>query len=386
MSAIPFEQAIEEISNGGQLFSEAGETQHVDGLKQVFVLRDAALAKAMAADVARVKKREMTVDQFKAKHADHLNVLIDPDHPDLGPKNNQFVVLRDGKLIPVDSNDATKVVEGDLFVATEVKGIPVKTAFQLVKEEAFAKTLNQYSAVTGTEVRMIQTLARELTSHGKKATIDFYRGPVQHTNGYYTAQGIITLNLLIGNPDWKGCLSIGGGHWHEDSSKDNAYKLKSSLHPGKLAAFGPPLSREKSKYEESTLFERDGGYPAKRPWYPFSGNIYQEVIPSAFEGYPYPIKILFLHKGTPALATPGGQVFIEMLQDTETIPLFISCDIVIGETSMYADYIIPDLSYIVRNFFGDLGQIYKSTKRHMVTITQTNSWRFFRLKRSPNSK
>ncbi|KKK73314.1 hypothetical protein LCGC14_2895080, partial [marine sediment metagenome] len=41
-------------------------------------------------------------------------------------------------------------------------------------------------------------LADELTSHGKKAAVEFYRGPVQHTNGYYTAQALITLNLLIG--------------------------------------------------------------------------------------------------------------------------------------------------------------------------------------------
>ena len=32
----------------------------------------------------------MTLEEFKAKHADNLDYLIDPDHPDLGPKNNQF--------------------------------------------------------------------------------------------------------------------------------------------------------------------------------------------------------------------------------------------------------------------------------------------------------
>jgi anaerobic selenocysteine-containing dehydrogenase len=37
-----------------------------------------------------------------------------------------------------------------------------------------------------------------------------------------------------------------------------------------------------------------------------------------------------------------------MIQDTQKIPLFIATDIVIGETSMYADYIFPDLSYLER--------------------------------------
>ena len=39
----------------------------------------------------------MTVEAFKAKHAAHLDMLIDPDHPDLGPKNNQFV-LQGGRI------------------------------------------------------------------------------------------------------------------------------------------------------------------------------------------------------------------------------------------------------------------------------------------------
>ena len=32
----------------------------------------------------------MTIEAFKEKHAANLQYLIDPDHPDLGPKNNQF--------------------------------------------------------------------------------------------------------------------------------------------------------------------------------------------------------------------------------------------------------------------------------------------------------
>jgi anaerobic selenocysteine-containing dehydrogenase len=70
---------------------------------------------------------------------------------------------------------------------------------------------------------------------------------VQHTNGYYTAQAIITLNLLLGNVDWKGGLSKGGGHWHDDGSKPGQpFRLTSGLHLGKLTAFGHRLTREKA--------------------------------------------------------------------------------------------------------------------------------------------
>ena len=532
---IDFDQAIDEIVNGGDLFGEG----NVPGLKDIFVLRDPDVAKEMADDVKAIESGDMTVAEFKQKHSANLDVLIDPDHPDLGPKNNQFVFMpgriehgrkeldkwftndsfgsvnridhtsiceqshhiaykqmnspgkthlkpdimnsefviffgaspfdatfgpthmvekitkglveRNFKYAVVDprlsktaakawrwlpvkpgmgdaaialgmarwiienerydatflenpnldaagedgetnSTDATHLVRTDemvflapedaglevppvpededeepqfvvmteggpalhsqatvaqLEVDTSVNGIPVKSVFTLLTERAQEKTLEEYAELAGISVDDIVELADELTSHGKKAAVEFYRGPVQHTNGYYTAQALITLNLLIGNVDHKGGLMKGGGHWHEEGDKAGPYNLK-ELHSGKLKKFGVPINREGKKYDKSTLFERDDGFPAQRPWYPLTSNVFQEVIPAAGAAYPYPIKALWLHKGTPAFSSPAGHAQIEILRDTTKIPLFIYCDIVVGETSMYADYIIPDITYLER--------------------------------------
>jgi anaerobic selenocysteine-containing dehydrogenase len=259
----------------------------------------------------------------------------------------QHVVARDGQLVAIDAEDTKDAVEGDLFVSTMVNGVAVKSGLQLLRDEAFSRDWSAYVEETGIGYDQIEAVARELTSHGKRAGVEMYRGPVQHTDGYYAGCAIICLNLLIGNLDWKGGMSRGGSHWHEFGGKDgNVYHFK-KMHPAKLANFGPKITREKSRYEDYTLF-REEGYPARRPWYPFSGNIYQEVIPSFAMGYPYPGKILFLHKGTPCLASPAGNTNIAMLRDQKKVPLFIACDIVIGESSMYADYIVPDLTYLER--------------------------------------
>jgi anaerobic selenocysteine-containing dehydrogenase len=84
--SIGFEQAIAEIVEGGNLFGEGP----VEGLKDICVLRDPKIHEALAKDAAAVAGKKMTLDEFKAKHADNLKYLIDPEHPDLGPKNNQF--------------------------------------------------------------------------------------------------------------------------------------------------------------------------------------------------------------------------------------------------------------------------------------------------------
>ncbi|RMF41224.1 MAG: hypothetical protein D6753_10010 [Planctomycetota bacterium] len=172
---------------------------------------------------------------------------------------------------------------------------------------------------------------------------EFYRGPAQHTNGYYQCQSLILLNLLVGNCGWKGGWSAGGGHFHEFGGKAaNPYNF-ADLHPGKLTAFGPPVTRERMRYEDTSLFDGEH-YDAQRPWYPFTSNVYQEVIPAAGAEYPYNIGCLFLHKGTPVMSCPAGHKQIEILRDPKKVPLFIASDITVAETSMFADYIIPDLS------------------------------------------
>lgn len=536
---IEWDQFINDVIKGGKLFSDIGDDRHYPGFEEVFALRDPAISKSMASDVSKIKAKEMSVEEFKTKHADNLDKLIDPNHPDLGPINNEFIfnsgrmehgrkemrkfftkncfgsinqfdhysiceeshhvaysemthhkthhlkvdllnaefvifwgtgafsanfgltpmaekvtssmVGRGMKTAVIDprlSNDASKanwwlpikpgedgalamamirwiienerydkafltnsnkaaakadnetcwsnathlvriidghpqkllrasevglgsendfvvsiggaleavspensdkVVEGDLFVDTVLNGEQVKSSFQLLKEESFKYSLANYSKITGIPVRQIIEVAREFTSHGKKSAIDFYRGPCQHSDGYYASTVIIALNIMVGNPDWKGGLTKGGSHWHEFGGKPgNIYNTITKPYGG-FKQFGITVSRESSgEYEESTLFERDG-YPAKRPWYPLASGVYQEILPSQAQGYPYKAKIMLLHKGTPALAIPGsGYTDIETLANPDKLPLFIACDIVIGETSMYADYIMPDLTYLER--------------------------------------
>ncbi|MDR7483968.1 MAG: molybdopterin-dependent oxidoreductase [Armatimonadota bacterium] len=542
---ITWEQAINEITNGGRLFADIPGEEHrvVEGFKDVWALRDPALARAMAADVALVKSKRMTVEQFKARYRAHLHVLIDPDHPDLGPKNNQFVywkgrekggrgdfvtrfagdafgtvnrhghttvcqgslyftgkamsdqyrggtwtggrkfywqadtehaefiifvganpleanygpplragkvtggivsgrlkiavvdprfsrsaskawkwipnrpgteaavalamirwiieqrrfdakylananraaaaadgeptwsnaswlvkiedhqpgkflraaeiglsdrdlfvVFKDGTPVAVDPYDTRTPVEGDLLVDTVVGGVRVKSALQVLYDEARKRSIAGWAALAGVSADDLIEVAREFTSHGKRAAVDLHRGCSQHTNGFYNCFTWYALNTLIGNYDWKGGSAWASAYDQAGGRPGAPFNVR-AMHPGRTTAFGTPLIRNEEKYEDSTLFS---GYPARRQWYPMASDIYQELLPSAAEGYPYPIKILLLYMGSPAYALPAGHTTIEILADPTKIPLVIACDILIGTTSMYADYIFPDLTYLER--------------------------------------
>lgn len=569
---IPFDQAIDEIVNGGDLFGEG----KVEGFKDVYALRDPAVAKAMADAVKQIldekdkDKKKALVEQFKTTFKDHLAALIDPDHPDLGPKNNQFLFLwgrmkngredlakrftqagfgsvnanghttvcqgslyftgkamseqfdvttgkfgggakfywqsdtgnsefviyvganmfeanygppqrvakmtqklvdgsmkyavldprlskaaakawrwvpvkpgtdaafaagmirwiidnkkfnagflanankaaavaakeaswtnatwlvkikdgqpgafvraselglvtkgtekdKDGKDVVVyTAPDGTKwafdppvalvagkptpfhpndekaaPVQGDLLVNTTINGIALKSGLQVIYEAAAARTIAEWAEIAGVRERDIVDLAAEFTSHGTRAVADIHRGPSQHTNGFYNNLSWYTLNCLIGNPDHVGGMVKLATYDRMGAKKGQPFDL-GKLTNGKAVTFGVDLLRTNTPYEKSTLF---AGYPTKRPWFPLATDVYQEDIPSAGDAYPYPLKILFLYMNGMAYSLPAAHTVIEILADPKKIPLVIASDIVVGETSTYADYIFPDLSYLER--------------------------------------
>lgn len=255
-----------------------------------------------------------------------------------------FVAMQNGKPVAFDNEDAKKAINGDLFVSTTIKGIEVKSALQLVKEEAMSHSIAEWAEIAGTTEKDIVELANEFTSHGKKAVFDMHRGVSQHTNGFYNCLVGNTLNLLIGNFDWKGGFVKYSTYDVSGGKAKGPFELSDVLNPGKKKPFGLGILRNKD-YEKTTLFK---GYPAKRPWYPHATDVYQEVLPSVSDGYPYNIKAMLIYMGTPGYSLPAGQTQINVLADTEKLPLLIASDITIGESSMYADYIIPDLAFYER--------------------------------------
>jgi tetrathionate reductase subunit A len=124
--AVSFKQAIDEIAEGGDLFGEG----KVDGIQDICILKDPAIAKALKEDAAKVAAKTMSLEAFKEKQKDNLKYLIDPDHPDLGPKNNQLCFmwgrLKDGRgdilkdffgksLGTINYHGHTTVCQGSLY-------------------------------------------------------------------------------------------------------------------------------------------------------------------------------------------------------------------------------------------------------------------------------
>lgn len=246
------------------------------------------------------------------------------------------VVMVNGKL-QLASQTSTLA---DLDVDVVVEGKRLRSVFNLLAERVREKTVEDYAAAAGISVDLVEQVSRGFTSCGKKAGVMSYRGPAMHVNGYDAVRAIGYLNFLIGNHDWK------GGHIGAQKSFSpyaGRYDLKTV--PGANKAWGYPITREKVKYETTPFFKEEG-YPARRRWVPFSGNACHEVIPSAAIGYPYSLKALFINRHSPLNSSPGGHRNAQYLQMTDKIELVVAIDTALGDSSLYADYVIPDLTYL----------------------------------------
>jgi tetrathionate reductase subunit A len=241
---------------------------------------------------------------------------------------------------------ASEVETGVLDVSLTVDGTAVESVWSLYRDRVFEHTVSEYAEMSGVSADRIAEIADEFTSHGKRAAIMAYRGPAKHTNGFYNTRAIATLQHLIGNYDWKGGqITPYAGY----STMSGRYKLGQV--PDGHSPWGIPLLRGGVNYEDTTLFERDDGYPAKRPWFPVAPpQATQELYGSAADEYPYGIEALFIrpYSNNHVMAVAGGDRIPDILGDPDTIPLVVASDTVIGETSKYADYILPEPTYLER--------------------------------------
>ena len=126
--SISLDEAVKEIVQGGKLFSHVPgeENRIVEGLKDIWKLRDPKVFKEMSHDVKEIwsakekDEKQRKIEEFKEKYKEHLDKLIDPEHPDFGPKNNQLLWIH-GRLKSGRSEFFKRFIQ-DSFGSTNFHG------------------------------------------------------------------------------------------------------------------------------------------------------------------------------------------------------------------------------------------------------------------------
>ncbi|RLJ71180.1 tetrathionate reductase alpha subunit precursor [Hydrogenivirga caldilitoris] len=266
---------------------------------------------------------------------------------DLGLEDSETpLVFSNGEFVPADKTERAELFyEGEVYIKGEK--VKVKTALQILKEEAFSKSIEEWSDICGVPVHLIVSMAKDFTDNAPYSATYIHRGVAMHPQGEYNVMAYRMLDILIGNYHRKGGLLARAGHTKYNKYIYHVDKKKF----GEPPKWGPPIDRCKYGYEKTLEYWirlREGKpYPTKRPWYPLSAEeSYTEMFAGMFYSYPYSIKALILFYANPVLSSNYGIKFLEVLSDPEKLPLFIGITTTINETFMYADYIVPDTTYL----------------------------------------
>lgn len=274
--------------------------------------------------------------------------LIIQDEADFGK------ILKEEKSpLVLDASDNTLKNADDVLQAVlDFKGevtykgktYKVQTSFNHLKENANESTLEDYSKECGISVSKMQEVAQKFTSYGRRVSVDCHGGTM-HTTGFYTSYSVMMLGAMVGSLNYKGGMSAGGGAYKDfNGSQYNLLAYK-----GKVKTQGAKMDRTQKAYESTNEYKEKvaqgkNPYPATDNWYPFTNALESEYITSSYNEYPYKMDTLISFNSNFIYGTPGGDDhLVELIKDPKkAVPLFIAVDPFINESSVYADYIIPD--------------------------------------------
>jgi len=272
---------------------------------------------------------------------------------DLGLGDKEYIVVdpATGTLVANDKVDAgTLEYTGKLTINGEE--VVVKTGFQIFKDLANEQTPDEWSKQSNVPLETIVELAKEFTSYGNQAATDSYRG-MDQPNGSYMNWAIFMLNTLIGSVGVKGGLIKTGGGFNFKTGKYDLAMVKGAPKGG-----GVRIDRNEFKYEDTSVYKNkvakgENPYPANLPWFPLTKGrgSYTQALMGIDQKYPYPIKIVISYFMDAIANVAGGQRYIETFTDPDKIPLHIACMTQYGTQTKYADYIVPDFTYLDGQYY-----------------------------------
>lgn len=186
----------------------------------------------------------------------------------------------------------------------------------LLKEWSVGKA----SKICGIPAETIERIAHEFASKAPHCIAAGARGTSMQTNGIFTRFAIHALNGLVGSID-----SVGGV----------------------LRQIDPPLTKwpdiVQDEIAKAGVSQVRIDY-AGTARYPLAGKVYQDIPDRILKGKPYPVNALLCYYTNPLFSTPDAYRWWVI----EKIPFIATFSPFMDETTLHADLVLPDHTYLER--------------------------------------
>ncbi len=174
------------------------------------------------------------------------------------------------------------------------------------------------SEITGVPAATILELGRLVGSTPKTVVIGG-SGAGDNTNGTFSQMAVQSLNALLGNYD------PGGGVFFHGHAPLDRFPDLTLDGPAKAGIRAEPL-----------------GGPGKDA-YPLTGFSIDRFAKNVAAEEPYPLSVLFLYGGNPLFQALNHQ---DLSAALKKVPLVVSFDTIINETSEYANLVLPEHTFL----------------------------------------
>ena len=142
---------------------------------------------------------------------------------------------------------------------------------------------------------------------------------------------IFTLNALLGNIEREGGL----------------YQKKAAATYNKLAGekVAPVLAKPDAKLPKPTAQRIDLVAPQFK-YIAAGGGVVQSIIDAVLNQTPYPVKGWIMSRHNPFQTVTCRP---DLVKTVEQLDLVVSCDVYLSESAAYADYLLPECTYLERD-------------------------------------
>lgn len=257
-------------------------------------------------------------------------VVFEPRFSIVADKADEWHAIRPGTDVAVALALCHVLINDNLydhdFIEKYVVGFDEFAAEVQKYTPEWAETISDVSATA------IRRIAHEYASHAPHAVVDFGHRATFTPEEFDMRRALYAANILIGNIERKGGIYMGqkAPGYNKFAGENVAPALAK---PGVKGMPKPTAIRIDQVEKQYAMMWSNGG-------------IYQTILDATLDAKPYQLKAWVMSRTNP-MQTLTDRAKVE--QSLKKLDLVVSCDLYISETAAYADYILPESTYLERD-------------------------------------
>lgn len=256
-------------------------------------------------------------------------VSFDPRLSVFSSKADEWHALKPGGDLPVLMAMCHVMINENLYDADFVARYT--TGFEQLAEAVQETTPEWAQQLADVPADVIVRVTREMAACAPHAIVSPGHRATFSQEEIDMRRMIFTLNVLLGNIEHEGGL----------------YQKKAAATYNKLAGekVAPVLAKPDVKLPKPTAQRIDLVAPQFK-YIAAGGGVVQSIIDAVLNQTPYPVKGWIMSRHNPFQTVTCRP---DLVKTVEQLDLVVSCDVYLSESAAYADYLLPECTYLERD-------------------------------------